>query len=94
MDPLEALKTTFMSNHNNYFYNVMPFRLKNAHVTYQRLMYVVLSCQIGCIMKVYIENMIVSTLEEGSHYRDLKDILESTTRYNMHLNPSKCSFGV
>lgn len=37
-DPLHVLKTSFMSNHGTYYYNVMPFGLKNADATYQRLM--------------------------------------------------------
>lgn len=38
MDPLDAPKITFMLNHDNYYYNVMPFGLKNIISTYQRLM--------------------------------------------------------
>lgn len=35
MDPLDASKTSFMLNHDNYYYNVTPFSLKNVGVTYQ-----------------------------------------------------------
>lgn len=35
MDPLHAPKATFMSNQGNYYYNVMPFDLKNAGATHQ-----------------------------------------------------------
>lgn len=40
-------KTTFMSNSANYCYRVMPFGLKNAGATYQRLMDRVFEKQIG-----------------------------------------------
>lgn len=38
MDPLDAQKTSFMSTHVNYYYNVMLSNLKNTNATYQRLM--------------------------------------------------------
>lgn len=54
----------------------------------------IFSDQIGHNPEVYINNMTMKTHEEGSHYRDLEDILESVRRYNMNLNPTKCPFGV
>jgi len=38
MDPLDAPKTTFMTNNKNYHYEVIPFGLKNAGATFQRSM--------------------------------------------------------
>jgi hypothetical protein len=38
--------------------------------------------------------MVVKTLEEGDHNKDLAKILTSVRKYNMRLNPAKCSFGV
>lgn len=43
MDHMDAPNTTFMSNHGHYYYNIMPFRLKNAGAAYQWLMDVVFS---------------------------------------------------
>lgn len=56
---IDAPKTTFISSHGNYYYNITPFRLKNNGVTYQRLMNTVLSKKIGHNLEVYIYNMIV-----------------------------------
>lgn len=61
MDPLDMPKTTFMSNHGNYYYNITPFGLKKAGVMYQRLISIVISKQIGQNMEVYISGMIVKT---------------------------------
>lgn len=43
MDPLDVLKTDFMSNCGNYYYNIMPFDIMNVDATYQRLMGIVFS---------------------------------------------------
>lgn len=72
-------KTTFMSNHNNFYYHVMPFDLKKVGATY---------------LEVYVDDMIVKVMEGDSHTNDLEDILQSIRRYDMRLNPFKCSFGV
>lgn len=94
-DPLDAPKITFMLNHdNNNYYNVMPFVLKNNGATSQRLMDVVLAHQIRRNIEVYVDDMIVKIMEGHSHTDDLKDILQSAMRYDMHLNPAKSSFGV
>jgi len=38
MHPKDESKTTFMAEVVSYYYKVMPFGLKNASATYQRLM--------------------------------------------------------
>jgi hypothetical protein len=50
--------------------------------------------QIGRNLEVYIDDMVVKTLEGGSHSTDLAEILSSVRKYDMRLNPAKCSFGV
>jgi hypothetical protein len=61
MSPTDAPHTAFMTSTCNYFYNVMPFGLKNAGATYQRLMDRVFSEQIGKNLEVYIDDMVVKT---------------------------------
>ncbi|PNX89864.1 gag-pol polyprotein [Trifolium pratense] len=94
MNPMDAPHTAFMSDTCNYYYNVMPFGLKNAWATDQRLMDRVFAEQIGKNLEVYIEDMVVKTMEEGEHDQDLADILNLVRKYYMRLNPAKCSFGV
>jgi hypothetical protein len=72
----------------------MPFGLKNAGATYQRLMDKVFSEQMGKNLEVYIDDMVLKTTETGEHDRDLGDILASVRKYKMRLNPAKCSFRV
>lgn len=94
MNPLDAPKTTFMSNHDNYYFNVMLFGLKNSDATYQRLMDAFLVHQIRKNLEVYFDNMIFKTMERHSHVVDLHDILQLVKKYDMRLNPAKCFFGV
>ena len=56
-----AEKTAFIMPHGLYCYNVMPFRLKNAGATYQRLVTKIFHPLVGRIMEVYIDDMEVYT---------------------------------
>jgi hypothetical protein len=94
MNAVDAPSTAFMTNTCNYFYKVMPFGLKNAGATYQRLMDRVFAQQIGRNLEVYIDDMVIKTPEGGDHGQDLAEILSSVRKYDMRLNPAKCSFGV
>ena len=72
----------------------MPFGLKNAGATYQRLVNHMFHPQIGQNVEVYVDNMLVKSIDEGSHLDDLQETFETLRRYKMKLNPSKCAFGV
>jgi len=54
-------KTAFISPDANYHYTVMPFRLKNAEATYQRMTTRMFRDKIECIVEVYIDNMVVKS---------------------------------
>ena len=75
-------------------YKVMPFGLKNAGATYQRLVNHIFRPQIGRNVEVYVDGMLVKSIDEGSHLDDLQETFETLRQYKMKLNPSKCAFGV
>ena len=50
--------------------------------------------QIGWNVEVYVDDMLVKSLDERSHLDDLQETFETLRRYKMKLNPSKCAFGV
>ena len=50
--------------------------------------------QIGRNVEVYVDDMLVKSLDEGRHLDDLQETFNTLRRYNMKLNPSKCAFGV
>ena len=72
----------------------MPFRLKNAGATYQRLMNQVFQDQIGKNVKVYVDDIIVKSQWAEQHAKDLEQILDTLDKYKIKLNPDKCVFGV
>ena len=72
----------------------MSFGLKNARATYQRLVNHMFRPQIGRNIEVYVDDMLVKSLDEGKHLDDLQETFNTLKRYNMKLNPNKCAFGV
>nr|KYP66421.1 Transposon Ty3-G Gag-Pol polyprotein [Cajanus cajan] len=94
MHPQDEEKTAFITETANYCYRVMPFRLKNAGATYQRLMNKTFSNQICRSMEVYVDDMVVNSSDISAHARDLTDIFQALRRHQMRLNPEKCVFGV
>ena len=94
MDKEDQEKTAFITSQGLYCYKVMPFGLKNAGATYQRLVNRMFNKQIGRNMEVYIDDMLVKSKEELAHLHDLKETFTSLKQYQMKLNPSKCVFGV
>ena len=87
-------KTAFITSQWLYCYKVMPFGLKNAGATYQRLVNKMFSEQIGRNMEVYVDDILVKSKEELTHLDDLKETFATLRQYQMKLNPSKCAFGV
>ena len=87
-------KTTFITSQGLYCYKVMPFELKNAGVTYQRLVNKMFSKQIGRNMEVHVDDMLVKSKEELTHLDDLRETFATLKQYQMKLNPGKCVFGV
>ncbi|RVW28621.1 Transposon Ty3-I Gag-Pol polyprotein [Vitis vinifera] len=60
MYPADEEKTTFITPHDLYCYKVMPFGLKNAGPTYQRLMTKIFKPLIGHTIEVYIDDIVDS----------------------------------
>ena len=64
MNPEDEEKTTFIIENANFYYQVMPFELKNTSTTYQRLMNKVFAKQIDQNIEVYIDDMVAKTSEK------------------------------
>jgi len=87
-------KTAFITDDAHYFYKVIPFGLKNAGATYQRLMDKVFSHLMGQCVEVYVDDMVVKSPSHHQHVQDLSIVFSALCQYNLRLNLDKCVFGV
>ena len=94
MHPPNAEKTTFITPHEQYCYNVMPFGLKNPGATYQRLVTKILRTLMGKTMEVYIDDMLVKSKARPDHTKHMQETFELLRTNGMKLNRLKCAFGV
>ncbi len=87
-------KTTFITPKGIYCYKVMPFGLKNAGVTYQRMVTSMFGHLIGETVEVYIDNMLIKSVRKTNHMEDLREVLGILRGNILRLNASKCVFRV
>ncbi|KAI5316192.1 hypothetical protein L3X38_045368 [Prunus dulcis] len=89
-------KTAFMCpGHIGAFeYTVMPFGLRNAGATYQRAMNSIFHDMIGHSLEVYIDDLVIKSLEEGNHVASLRNAFLRMRQHKLKMNPKKCVFGV
>ncbi|GAA0144135.1 hypothetical protein LIER_04657 [Lithospermum erythrorhizon] len=57
MLPEDEEKTAFITEYDLYCWKVMPFGLKNAGVTYQRMVNSIFASQIGRNMEIYVDDI-------------------------------------
>nr|KYP58880.1 Transposon Ty3-G Gag-Pol polyprotein [Cajanus cajan] len=77
MHPQDKEKIEFITEMANYCYRVMPFDLKNAGATYQRLMNKIFHDQIGRSMEVYVDDMVVKSSDISTHVHNLSDVFQA-----------------
>ena len=94
MEEVDQEKTSFVTSQGLFCYKVMPFGLKNAGATYQRLMNKMFAHQIGRNVQVYVDDMLVKSLRKDDHLDDFRETFDILRLYNMKLNPYKYAFEV
>ena len=95
--PLASLdrdKIAFLTPIGNYHYQVMPFSLKNARSTYQRMVARMFEAQLGRNVKAYIDDMVVKSKKVSKDLANLDEVFTVLRKHRLRLNASKCSFGV
>ncbi|KAA3465493.1 RNA-directed DNA polymerase (Reverse transcriptase), Ribonuclease H-like protein [Gossypium australe] len=86
MHPEDMDKTTFVTMWGTFCYKVMPFGLKNAGATYQRAMVTLFYDMMHKKIEVYVDDMITKPRTEKEHVQVLR-------KFQLKLNPTKCTFG-
>nr|GEV46663.1 reverse transcriptase domain-containing protein [Tanacetum cinerariifolium] len=86
-------KMTFHTGQGVYCYTKMPFGLKNAGATYQRLMDKAFNSQTGRNIEVYVDDLVIKSHTEAEMLRDIGETIRTLRKINMKLNPKKCTFG-
>ncbi|GKV48647.1 hypothetical protein SLEP1_g55446 [Rubroshorea leprosula] len=67
MAPEDEAKTSFYAGDEIYCYVRMPFGLKNAGATYQKMVTIVFRAQIGRNLEVYVDDIVVKSPKAKDH---------------------------
>ncbi|GJT62971.1 reverse transcriptase domain-containing protein [Tanacetum coccineum] len=70
----------------------MPFSLKNAGATYQRLVDKAFEKQVGQNLEVYVDDLVIKSHTEAELLRDIEEMFRTLRKINMKLNLKKCTF--
>ncbi|KAK8978450.1 hypothetical protein V6N11_008761 [Hibiscus sabdariffa] len=94
MHPNDMDKATFVTPWGTFCYKVMPFGLKNAGATYQRAMVTLFHDMMHKEIEVYVDDMIAKSRTEEEHVEVLRKLFLRLRKFQLKLNPAKCTFGV
>ncbi|UYV80156.1 hypothetical protein LAZ67_18001842, partial [Cordylochernes scorpioides] len=93
MDPQSIQKTAFVTNDGPYEFLVMPFGLKNAASTFQRIIQHILGELLWKGTCSFQDDILVYTKTWQEHIELLSKVFDKLRQYNMKLKLSKCIFG-
>ena len=92
MDPNDSAKTAFSVPTGHYEFTRMPFGLKNAPSTFQRLMNTALSGLQGIQCFVYLDDIVIYSYDIPSHINNLSNVFYRLRQFQLKLQPDKCEF--
>ena len=91
MNASDIAKTAIVTPFGLFEYKRMPFGLKNAAQTFQRLMDNVLrDCSFAY---VYLDDILVASSSVDEHRQHLRQLFRKLADYGVVVNPQKCVFG-
>ncbi|GJX59516.1 hypothetical protein Tco_0290906 [Tanacetum coccineum] len=83
-------KTTFFTGKGVFCYQKMPFSLKNAGATYQRLVDKVFKDQIGQNLEAYVDDIVIKSTFKESMLKDIQETFDiSSPNKESELIPQK-----
>ena len=88
----DKLKTAFTTPHGIFVFNRMPFGLKNAPATFQRIIDKFKRSLPKVLILAYLDDIIICSENFKSHIEDLKSVFEKLKILRFHLNRNKCFF--
>jgi transposase InsO family protein len=88
----DAPKTAFSTPYGHYQFRRMPFGLKNAPSTFQRLMDNVLSGLQGNELFVYMDDIVIYAKSLEEHGVKFERLMKRLEKANLTLQPDKCEF--
>jgi len=93
MHPPDEDKIAFTTGQEIYCYKGMPFGVK-AEATFQRMDNKVFKDQIGSTVEVYVNDMLVKSVQRTNRLQHLDKAFDLLRQYKVKLNPKKCTFRV
>nr|GEU68045.1 reverse transcriptase domain-containing protein [Tanacetum cinerariifolium] len=87
-------KTAFITSQGIFCYTKMPFGLRNAGATYQRLVDKAFHKQFSRNLKVYVDDLVIKSRTKDEIVRDIEEAFKTLRDINMKLNSKTCTFGV
>ena len=88
----DADKTAFSIPEGHFQFKRMPFGLKNAPATFQKLMNTVLSGLQGIHCYVYLDDIVIYSFDLNTHIEKLQKVFDRLRYFNLKLQPDKCEF--
>ncbi|GJZ75759.1 putative reverse transcriptase domain-containing protein [Tanacetum coccineum] len=87
-------KTDFKTRYGHYEFQVMPFGLTNAPVVFMDLMKCVCKPHLDKFVIVFIDDILLYSLNEKEHEEYLKTIVELLEKEELYAKFSKCEFWI
>jgi transposase InsO family protein len=88
----DRAKTAFSTKEGHWEYKRLPFGLKTAPATFQRMMNVVLSGLTGSRCFVFLDDIVVYARSLAEHDSKLREVFDRLRENNLKLKPEKCEF--